>query len=171
MSEQDLTAPELTSLIERVFRPRPEDRGLAILIDLPDEGLADNPEWYQRRRRAAGWARELSAARDLHRLEVTLVCYRNVKSNNADLPATGWCLDPERVPDDTRDPGAGRTVQLADVLAAHQLVLAPTELSATAPLKMLAPRLGFRAATMPGFSAAMLPALRLDYTEIDRRVR
>ena len=34
----------------------------------------------------------------------------------------------------------------------------------------MAPRLGFRAATMPGFSREMVPALRLDYTEINRRV-
>jgi leucyl aminopeptidase (aminopeptidase T) len=58
-----------------------------------------------------------------------------------------------------------------EVLAAHRLVMAPTELSTTAPLKRLAPRLGFRAATMPGFTAAMVPALRLDYHEVDRRVR
>jgi leucyl aminopeptidase (aminopeptidase T) len=36
---------------------------------------------------------------------------------------------------------------------------------------MLARRLGFRAATMPGFSAAMVPALRLDYCEVNRRVQ
>jgi leucyl aminopeptidase (aminopeptidase T) len=59
---------------------------------------------------------------------------------------------------------------MESVLGAHQLVLAPTEFSTTAPLKVLAPRLGFRAATMPGFSAAMVPALRLDYVEINRRV-
>jgi len=35
---------------------------------------------------------------------------------------------------------------------------------------MLAPRFGCRAATMPGFSPAMVPALRLDYTEVNRRV-
>ncbi|MBW2528029.1 MAG: hypothetical protein JRI23_27860, partial [Deltaproteobacteria bacterium] len=39
----------------------------------------------------------------------------------------------------------------------------------TAPLKHATKRLGFRAATMPGFSAAMIPALRLDYGEINRR--
>ncbi|MEN6634015.1 MAG: hypothetical protein ABFD84_16430, partial [Candidatus Polarisedimenticolia bacterium] len=42
---------------------------------------------------------------------------------------------------------------------------------ATAPLKLLAKRYGFRAATMPGFTPAMLPALRLDWTEIDARCR
>jgi leucyl aminopeptidase (aminopeptidase T) len=37
-------------------------------------------------------------------------------------------------------------------------------------LKLAAEALQFRAATMPGFSRSMIPALRLDYTEINRRV-
>jgi len=56
-----------------------------------------------------------------------------------------------------------------DVLAAHSLVLAPTEFSATAPLKIAAPKHGLSAATMPGFLPSMIPALRLDYSEINRR--
>ncbi len=59
---------------------------------------------------------------------------------------------------------------MAAVLTDHRLVLAPTELSATAPLKMLCPKYGCRAATMPGFSPEMVPALRLDYGEVNRRV-
>jgi leucyl aminopeptidase (aminopeptidase T) len=35
---------------------------------------------------------------------------------------------------------------------------------------MLCPKYGCRAATMPGFSPEMVPALRLDYTEVNRRV-
>jgi len=46
-----------------------------------------------------------------------------------------------------------------------------TEFSATAPLKVLARRLGFRGATLPGFSREMVPTLLLDYEAIDRRVR
>jgi leucyl aminopeptidase (aminopeptidase T) len=48
--------------------------------------------------------------------------------------------------------------------------MALTEYSATAPLKLQAAKYGFRAATMPGFSSEMIPALRLDYEEINRRV-
>jgi leucyl aminopeptidase (aminopeptidase T) len=59
---------------------------------------------------------------------------------------------------------------MEQVLSNHRMVIAPTEFSTTAPLKVMAPRLGFRGATMPGFSAEMVPALRLDYTEINRRV-
>jgi hypothetical protein len=171
MSEENLTGDELGALIERVFKPRPQDRALAILIDLPDDALVDNPEWRGRRRLAAGWARELSSGQGRRELDVSLICYRNVRSNNADLPAAGWRVDPDHVPDHINDTDPDRTVAFDHVLTENQLVLAPTELSTTAPLKMLAPRFGFRAATMPGFSTAMVPALRLDYTEIDRRVR
>jgi len=171
MTEENLTGDELAALIERVFKPRPEDRSLAILVDLPDDELEDNPAWRERRRLAADWARELSSRRDRHELDVSLICYRNVRSNNADLPTEGWRVDPDRVPEHVDDTEPDRKVEFDRVFAGCQLVLAPTELSTTAPLKMLAPRFGFRAATMPGFSAAMVPALRLDYTEVDRRVR
>jgi leucyl aminopeptidase (aminopeptidase T) len=60
---------------------------------------------------------------------------------------------------------------MAAVLAEHQVILAPTELSATAPLKLQGKRLRFRAATMPQFNADMIPALRLDWVEIDGRCR
>jgi len=48
--------------------------------------------------------------------------------------------------------------------------MAPTQLSTTAPMKLLARRHNFRAATMPGFTPAMIPALRIDYGEVNRRV-
>ena len=61
-------------------------------------------------------------------------------------------------------------VPFAELFATHSMILAPTELSATAPLKVAARAGGFRAATMPGFLPSMIPALRLDYGEINRRV-
>lgn len=165
-----LTADELTALIQRVFDPRPADRALAILVDLPDDRLADNPDWEIRRRLAAEWARDLLASRQRHGLDIGLYWYRNVRTNNADLPETCWRSQGDAVPAHV-DALADRTpVDFGQVLTRHRLVMAPTELSATAPLKMLARRLGFRAATMPGFAAAMVPALRLDYGEVNRRV-
>jgi leucyl aminopeptidase (aminopeptidase T) len=56
------------------------------------------------------------------------------------------------------------------IFRTHRILMAPTEFSATAALKTAAPRFGFRAATMPGFSLAMVPALRLDVDEVNRRV-
>jgi len=169
MADQ-LKADELTAMIRRVFEPRAEDTALAVLVDLPDDALPDNDDWARRRSIAAGWVRELAAARDDHGLDIDLVAYRNVRANNADLPATAWLCKPDGLPEtaDDLDPAAARP--FGEILDGHRLVLAPTELSATAPLKMLSPRHGYRGATMPGFSPAMIPALRLDYTEVNRRV-
>ncbi|MBE0564997.1 MAG: hypothetical protein IH621_03505, partial [Krumholzibacteria bacterium] len=100
---------------------------------------------------------------------VTLAWYRNAGGNNADLPPV--CHP------DTGGPVPGHADQLrgaglsfARLFADHSIVMAPTELSATAPLKVAARGGGFRAATMPGFLPTMIPALRLDYGEINRRV-
>lgn len=166
-----LEADELIALVERVFAPGDDDTALAIIVDLPDDALADNPDWRVRRRLAAGWAAELIASRDRHGREIGLFWYRNVRANNADLPEWAWRGEANEVPDQCDALDGREQVAMEQVLANHRLVLAPTELSATAPLKMLARLLGFRAATMPGFSPAMVPALRLDYVEVNRRVR
>ena len=166
----NLKADELIAMIRRVFEPTDEDTALAVLVDLPDDVLPDNDDWALRRSIAAGWVRELSATRADHGLEVNLVVYGNVHANNADLPKTAWICEPDELPTNAGDPEAFAARLFADILDEHRLILAPTELSATAPLKMLSPRHGCRAATMPGFSPAMIPALRIDYTEVNRRV-
>jgi hypothetical protein len=166
-----LSQDELVRLVRRVFRPRPEDRELALLVDLPDEGTPDHPDWAARREMAAEWCGLLQEARDdLGLDEVRLVLYRNVGRNNADLPAEAVihsCVE-------LLDPAAareGRVVPFAEIFDTHQIMIASTEYSATAPLKLSAREHGFRAATMPGFKADMIPALKLDYEEIDRRCR
>ena len=170
--EERLSGEELAQLVERVFAPRTEDTAVGVLVDLPDGELRDTPEWAARREMAAGWVRELRRVPPGKGLSCDLVLYRNVRRNNADLPGEAWLQDPaESLPAsaDALDPEAA--VPLPAILGSHSILLAPTELSATAPLKLLAPHHGFRAATMPGFSTEMIPALRLDYVEIDRRVR
>ena len=168
---QRLTCDELADLIRRVFAPRPEDRRIAILVDLPDEALPDNPNWLARRMRAADWAAEFFSLEGELRLGTSLVLYRNVRQNNADLPETAWRHRGGPLPPNAEALEHAASVLFAEIFDQHQILLAPTELSATAPLKLLAPKHGFRAATMPRFHADMVPALRLDYTEIDRRVR
>jgi hypothetical protein len=165
-----LKADELIAMIRRVFEPTDEDTALAVLVDLPDDVLPDNDDWALRRSIAAGWVRELSATRADHGLDIGLVVYGNVHANNADLPKTAWICEPDELPANASDPEAFAARLFADILDEYRLILAPTELSATAPLKMLSPRHGCRAATMPGFSPAMIPALRIDYTEVNRRV-
>lgn len=147
-----LSDDEVRDLVLRVFRPRQEDRAVAILVDLPDEVVPDRPAWRWRRRTALAWARAISVLRPTDVYE-----YRNVHQANADLPVVV-------------SRRGGGTEPLVDVLRSHPIVIALTEMSATAPLKVLARTIPFRAATMPGFSASMVPALRLDYGEIDRRV-
>jgi len=167
---ESLSARELTDLVRRVFAPRPQDRALAVLVDLPDEETPDNERWKVRRELAAGWVRELASARYEHGLNVALFLYRNVRSNNANLPPAAWRWQHGPLPE-TCAPLVGQPEEpLEKILTKYQLIIAPTEFSATAPLKMMAPRCGCRAATMPGFSPAMVPALRLDYNEVNRRV-
>ena len=83
---------------------------------------------------------------------------------DADLPAEAWLWEGP-LPADA-DAVDTATVPMTAVFADFRILLAPTELSATAPLKLAAPRHGFRGATMPGFKRAMVPALRLDYEAI-----
>lgn len=173
MSEP-LSPEELVELIERVFAPKPDERAIAVLVDLPDEAVPDHDAWRSRRSMAADWVRAL--ARGGHGgLEPSLVLYCNAHTNNGELPEKAWVVPATQLT--TAAPPiehasalpAAELRRFEEILAHHPLVLAPTELSATAPLKLAARRLGFRAATMPGFSEAMIPALRLDYARIHQR--
>jgi len=169
MSER-LEDDELAGLIQAVFHPRGEDRALALLVDLPDEALPDHPGWRWRRELALAWSERLAALRPKTGLECRLVLYRNVRTNNADLPETAWLHGGGVLPVSADALEASQALPFEQLLATQSIFIALTELSATAPLKLSARRHGFRAATMPGFSPEMLPALRLDYLEISRRV-
>lgn len=162
---------ELAALVRRVFAPDEGDKALAILVDLPDATLPDHPEWAWRRETAARWRDQLRRS-DLG-LEIGLWLYPNVHANNAELPAEGvlWGEGPLPADADALAASGVATTPFEQVFQSHSIVMAPTQLSATAPLKLAAKRHQFRAATLPGFNAAMIPALRLDYGEIDRRVR
>jgi len=167
----DLTTSELVQLVRRVFQPTAADRGLAVIVDLPDARRPDHPDWALRRALAAQWVDLLDGAKhelDLDR--VTLAYYPNVGGNNADLPDRCFPGAPDFVPTSAGDLAGRPGLSFAQLFAEHSLVLAPTELSATAPLKVATREGGFRAATMPGFLVSMIPALKLDYGEIGRRV-
>jgi len=171
MPTERLETGELLALLRRVFVPSADERRLAVLVDLPDARLPDNPDWAARRRMAAEWVSQLAARAAASGIEPALYAYRNVRTNNADLPASLARVEPASLPADAEGLDGSAAEPLERVLGSHPLVLAPTELSATAPLKLLARTHGFRAATMPGFAASMIPALRLDYGEVRRRVR
>ena len=173
-----LSAEELVALVKRVFKPQDLDRRLAIIVDLPDGEIPDNDDWRDRREMAADWAAALAPrAADIGLDEVRLVLYRNARANNADLPATGWIHPPPSpdgsgpaLPATAEEVRAGDAMPFDRIFETFDILIAPTEFSATAPLKIAAPEFGFRAATMPGFARSMIPALRLDYGVIGERV-
>lgn len=167
-----LNNSELKSLIRSVFSLRPQDGRLGILVDFPDEKVPDNEDWRARRSIARDWCNVLqSELGDLYFKSVQLLCYPNVHSNNADLPEKVYpCIHFELDWDaDTLIKNVDEK-DMQSVLSQTPILMAPTEFSATAPLKLMSKKLGCRAATMPGFSRVMIPALRLDYEEINRRV-
>jgi hypothetical protein len=170
--DEHLETAELVALIRRVFRPAPGDQRIAVLVDLPGGQRDDDDAWRRRRAMAADWVVRLQSASVTLGMTTHLFVYPNVGANNADLPLEVFACDPVVLTSgDVRpvESGADAT-PLTEILDAHSIVIAPTELSATAPLKLLARRHKFRAATMAGFSAAMIPALRIDYGEVSRRV-
>ncbi|MBW2530263.1 MAG: hypothetical protein JRI55_02210, partial [Deltaproteobacteria bacterium] len=165
-----LSSDELVALVHQVFRPTAEDRALAIIVDLPDQRCPDTAGWQVRREIAAGWAEELAAQHEQTGLQVSLYLYRNVGINNADLPAEAYLHTGGPLPHAAEQLQGRETEPFDSIFARHSLLIAPTQLSATAPLKLAARQHRLRAATMPGFSPSMVPALRLDYGEINRRV-
>ena len=112
---QDLTKDELITLVRRVFGSQPGDRNLAVICDLPDRELPDNPEWAARREMAADWAAKLQdGAADLGLEAAGLVVYDNVRRNNAELPER--CTIHH----------SGRETTFDEILSSHQIVIAPT---------------------------------------------
>jgi hypothetical protein len=148
----NLTFPALDALLRTVFAPTGAERGLLLLVDLPAGAQPDHAIWQDRRRIAGEWYRMLrDHCEQLPWSEVALAVYPNVGSNNAELPAAMTLA----VTGDDGDPifARGTLTALDEMLARASVVLAPTELSATAPLKLLAKRLGFRGATCRIFGA------------------
>lgn len=167
---ETLTATELAALVARVFLPAPEDEHLGIMIDLPDGRVADDAAWEARRGIAAEWVNLLEERAAKNGYRTHLLLYSNVHTNNGDLPDRCWIHAGGPVPQtaDGLDPAAARP--MAEIFDTHPMIMAVTRFSSTAPLKMAARKHPMRAATMPGFTAEMIPALRLDYTEVNRRV-
>jgi hypothetical protein len=166
-----LKATELVSLVRSVFPHHPDDRCLGILVDIPRRPENDSTAWKERRKLAEAWFRALKKrSAEIPLDAIKLIAYPDTGSNNADLPARATLIK-TRLPsaaDDLDD--SGKPVLFEEIFKETQLFLAPTEYSTTAPLKNAARRFGFRAATMPGFTPAMIPALRIDYGEVSRRV-
>jgi hypothetical protein len=179
MARDYLTFEQLSDLLSTVFAPGPDEGGLAILVDLPDARVPDHDRWVDRRRIAAEWFRTLSdRVAEVPFRAVVLYAYPNVGSNNNDLPDRLVLVEGreplEAIGRLVRSPSGaallGPSVPLAGVLGSSSVVLALTEMSATAPLKLLAKHHGFRGATLPGFMREMIPVLALDFDRVNARV-
>jgi hypothetical protein len=170
---EKLSSDELIMLIQSVFPTQPGDRKLGILVDIPRNSRKDHHEWRLRREMAQEWYNELKHKTTALGLEkVALIAYEDVESNNADLPHEAYYIygNLPSLSFHLEEEDVGEEIPFSSVFKDFQLFLAPTEYSTTAPLKNAARQYGFRAATMPGFSAQMIPALRIDYNEVARRV-
>jgi len=168
---EQLSGDELVKLIQSVFPTYPEDKKLGILVDVPRDPEEDKPNWAQRRTIAEGFFVTLKDhVVDLGLEAVNLIAYPDVGSNNADLPEKAFLIKTALPPTADGLNAAGDEIAFSTVFTEFQLFLAPTQYSTTAPLKNAAKQYGFRAATMPGFSPEMIPALRIDYNEVSRRV-
>ena len=168
----ELTTEELRHLFLTVFKPRPTDKVLTIIVDVPDDAVPDHDDWRDRREMAYNWwMRAIAFKHDLGLERLEIYYYPNVGSNNNDLPETlyHWGGNPSRL-DAATLTAEGMAVPLADVMTFTDLIIAPTEFSATAPCKMLAKQYDFRGTTMPGFILSMLPALSLDYEKVHERI-
>jgi len=163
-----MTAAELSALVSRVFQPTPDDARLGVMIDLPDGKVPDDASWAARRAIAAEWVELLAGAGEGY--ETSLLLYPNVHTNNGDLPARCWIHPGGPVPSTAAELDSAASVPMDAVFDTFPMLLALTKFSSTAPLKVAARRHPMRAATMPGFSAEMIPALRIDYAEVNRRV-
>jgi hypothetical protein len=166
---RNLDFSRLWQLLNTVFAVAEKERELTIFVDMPSDRLPDTPAWRDRRRIAAEWYSMLQNRIGMLPFQAVNMCaYENVGSNNADLPEIVTLVDScSRGVSLTFSPGH----PLAGILASSSIVIALTELSATAPMKNFARSMKFRGATMPGFTRDMIPALELDYVSVDARVR
>lgn len=166
-----LSSDELINLLLSVFPPHSSDHYLGILVDIPKDPAKDTPAWKDRRELAYQWYEILKENYDSLNLEgVRLIAYPDVGSNNAELPSSVYLLS-DNIPSFAAEmEAAGTSIDIDDIFRDTEIFLAPTQYSTTAPLKKAARLYGFRAATMPGFTSAMLPALKVDYEEVNNRV-
>ena len=145
----------LTKLLRDVFNPQPGERVL-VLVDLPHGRWTDDPDWADRRAMAEEWRQTFAG---LGLSVAPLLSYPATGASNSDLPAEGQ-----------QD---GRTVVLADQLAAANIAVAMTRFSATAPLVAFTrqhPTL--RAASMPNVLRRMTQsALAADYQQVAQKCR
>ncbi len=167
-----LTSEQLAALFRTVFRFRPSDKTITFIVDVPNDSVPDNQQWMERRAMAYDWWQKAVEMKDGLGIEnVQLYYYENVGSNNNDLPEFMYTVEgaPGRFTGDSIHLN-GKPRKRDEILQETDIIIAPTEFSATAPCKMLAKKFHFRGTTMPGFTNEMLPSLNLDYQKVHERI-
>ncbi|MCA9730724.1 hypothetical protein KC799_01250 [candidate division KSB1 bacterium] len=170
IEKQFLTTEQIDTLLRTCFNMSDQDKSIVILVDVPDEKLPDSVDWQFRRKFALQWYEQLSQFYGSQK-RVKIYYYPNVGANNGDLPTeiyiyTGNSADLNSA--SLIKKGGCHTVE--EILESANIVIAMTQLSATAPLKILGRKHNFRGATMPNFTQPMIPALALDYQKVNKRV-
>jgi hypothetical protein len=165
-----LSENELINLLKSVFPKFSEDNKLCILVDIPKSPESDTTEWSERRKTAKHWADIIRDSKsDLNLDHSVIAVYREVGSNNAEFPEEAAIVTGPLPSTASEIPCSGTIISFHELFEQFQIFLALTQYSTTAPLKNASKKYRFRAATMPGFSEKMIPALRIDYLEVNRR--
>ncbi len=167
-----MNGTELNLLFSQVFGYSSTEAShrMGFLVDVPSVAADDTQDWADRRALVMRWARALNKT-SYHACMV--YAYESVGRGNADLvhPVHAIALQDE-IPTTAAELNQymGETADIAEIYSRAEYWIALTQYSATAPLKIAASRYGFKAATMPGFTLSMLPALSVDVAAIDARV-
>lgn len=167
-----LKGAELNLLFSQVFGYSASEFGhrIGFLVDVPSAASEDTPAWRERRILAMQWARAL-AKTSFHACMV--YAYESVGRGNDFIHLVHNIPLLSEIPDHASQLGCVGTelVPVGEVYSRAEFWIALTQVSVTGILKIAAARYGFRAAALPGFSNAMLPALSVDVSLLDLRTR
>ncbi len=167
-----LSDKELRELIKNVFPNYKAMDKLAVLSDFPNLKSDDTVKWKERREIAKDWAKILKKNIDYLGLsDIALIGYPAVAANNSDLPEFCYDITESDLPKTSNDFNSADKTPFKNIFENYKILIAITQFSATAPLKNSAKKYNFRAATMPGFSKEMIPALKINYELVAKRVK
>ena len=163
---------ELNLLFSQVFGYSATEAGhrMGFLVDVPVRPSDDTPQWQERRRLAMQLARAL-AKTSFHVCQV--YAFESVGCNNPNFIHPVHCIAlTDAIPETAEqlESYLGEVAEIHEVYSRSEFWIALTQFSLTNLLHIAAARYGFRAASLPGFTTEMLPALSVDIAAVDARV-
>lgn len=161
----DLPDERLATLYKQVFGKDVEGQKIILLQDLPNSMDESSPNWQERIITAAKW----TAAYSRLGANARLLFYPAVGAANADLPHFAWEFNFNAALPVQASDMKGAQITLLNAVLDGDTVIAPTEKSATAPLRKVAAGTSLRGVTMPGWNSLMIPALDLDLSVVKAR--